>query len=570
MKNSGRQGRITASIKKKFRFSTLNFIFIIAYVNIFQLIFGPENSIVGVIFTILMSASMARDMTGAPLWHLVIQSLILVWMAAAAFLVSAVSAPYSFIIHFTTLLVILYAFTYEYSGHRYFPYVLSYLFLIFISPVNAEKLPVRMISMLAGAASILLYQLFMGRKRMEETARDVLTEMIDDICGVISCGSGKSASKDIFSIHRKLCRLSRTVYERRKKILYVSDASCSMIDTGRGLEHLMTLLQEIPAAPKRNEQAFLENCGRQLGIFRSYLHQEITELPRLNPTDFRIMDDETAPEPFCDAFSYIRDSLLHMTNPQSRTHTRRSALSLKVRLQAALDICPVRAIYALRTALLLSLATLLVQSFALPHGKWLLFSLASLSLPYADDVPAKLGKRILATVTGGLISVAVFSLIPSSAGRTAVMMLSGYVSFYLTDYAATFACSTVGALGGAVFMGSFGLPAVSGMFLIRLGYVLAGALTAYLANCVLLPYSRARATRHLWKQYRTVTEQLAGMCSGRITDAQLYYHLVIRSHLLEEKLAQNAALEHWTEYPARMSACRKTVRQAHRLARGQI
>ncbi len=110
----------------------------------------------------------------------------------------------------------------------------------------------------------------------------------------------------------------------------------------------------------------------------------------------------------------------------------------------------------------------------LPHGRWLLFTLASVSLPYADDVPAKMKKRILATITGGILSVVIYSLIPSPAGRTAAMMLSGYLSFYFTDYRETFACSTIGALGGAVFMNSFGFQAVGSMFLIRLGYILAG------------------------------------------------------------------------------------------------
>ena len=83
-----------------------------------------------------------------------------------------------------------------------------------------------------------------------------------------------------------------------------------------------------------------------------------------------------------------------MSDPQNKTHYRKTALSLKVRLQAALDLSPVRAVYALRTALLLSCATLLVQYLGLPHGKWLLFTLASVSLPYADDVPAKMKKTV--------------------------------------------------------------------------------------------------------------------------------------------------------------------------------
>lgn len=75
-----------------------------------------------------------------------------------------------------------------------------------------------------------------------------------------------------------------------------------------------------------------------------------------------------------------------------KKHYHRTLLSLKLQLTAVLDISPVRIVYALRTALLLACATLLVQQLALPHGKWLLFTLASLSLPYADDVPAKTKK----------------------------------------------------------------------------------------------------------------------------------------------------------------------------------
>lgn len=58
--------KVPEVIRRNFRFSTLDFLFIILYVNVFQFIFGPENSIVGVIFTIMMSASMARDLTATP------------------------------------------------------------------------------------------------------------------------------------------------------------------------------------------------------------------------------------------------------------------------------------------------------------------------------------------------------------------------------------------------------------------------------------------------------------------------------------------------------------------------
>lgn len=211
--------KISLAIKTNFRISTLNFIFIIAYVNIFQIFFGPENSIVGVIFTIMMSASMVRDLTAAPVKHFFIQAFVLVWIALAAFLVTALTAPLSFIINFITILAILYAFTYEYSNHMYFPYILSYLFLIFISPVNIQQLPKRILGMLFGAVSILLYQWVLGRNRVVETARDVLGKMMDSVSGYIQYRLKRTAKlPNLTEIPHQLCCLSQTVYDRRKKV----------------------------------------------------------------------------------------------------------------------------------------------------------------------------------------------------------------------------------------------------------------------------------------------------------------------------------------------------------------
>lgn len=556
--------KIPARIREQFRFSTLSFIFIIAYINLFTLLFGPENTIAGVIFTILMSASMVRDLTATPFRHLAVQSFMLVWIALAAYLVNTLPAPASFLLNFITLFVILYTYTYEYSTHMYFPYILSYLFLIFISPVDAARLPGRLLAMVTGAASILLYQWVMGRKHVDETARDVLSGMIDCICSYITGRlDGNGVKPDSGDIHHKLCSLSKIVYDRRKKAFCVSDAGFSMIDAGRGLEHLLFLLQELPGELSDQDRSLLQVTMNRLRIFRAFLHQEIKELPLPSPNT-AIDGDGNGANPAEKLLNYINDRLMHMADPQNKRNYRPGIQSLKLRIQAALDLSPVRFIYALRTALLLSASTLLVQSLSLPHGKWLLFTMASVSLPYADDVPVKMKKRIAATAAGGLISVAVYSLIPSPAGRTAAMMLSGYLSFYFTDYAETFTCSTIGAMGGAVFMNAFGLQAVGGVFLIRLSYILAGAAAAYVINCRILPFNRAKATRQLWDKYKAVTELLAKICHTAHIDSQLYYNLVIQVHLLEEKLNQNALLEQWTGFPELMARCREQVRNAHR------
>lgn len=556
--------RMKESVNKNFRHATLNFIFIIIYVNVFQLVFGMENSIVGVIFTIMMSASMVRDLTGAPVKHFLCQALILVLMAAAACFVAAVPPLAAVPVNLAMIFLILYAYTYEYVSHIYFPYILSYLFMVFISPVPPEGLPKRLLGTAAGAAGIILYQLVNGRNRVAETAREVLTAMIDEaescIEGILS---GKEISRNPEKLRGDLCRLSKIVYERRKKALCISDAGFAMIDSGRGLENLVLLLYEMegPVTPGREE--LLRRISFQLTNFRTFMMRKGTPLTLPARSRFCAQGDDEAGR-FYQCLQYISDHLLKMTLPEEKKSCRKTLMSFTVRLKAALHVSPVRVIYALRVSCLLTLCTLVVQLLQLPHGKWLLFTVASVSLPYADDVGAKAGKRLIATLIGGGCSVVVYSLIPTAGGKTAVMMISGYLSFYFSDYSATFACSTVGALGGAVFMGKFGWGLVGRMLLIRLGYIGAGILVALAANCLFFPFKRKTATRQLWKKYVSTTRLLSEVCRKEQADPQLYYSMVIQAHLQEDRLMQNASELNWEGAKGLLEQCRQAVRLAHR------
>lgn len=556
------------SFSRNFRHATLNFIFILLFVNVFQMVFGAENSIVGVIFTIMMSASMVRDLTATPIKHLCVQGAVLVLMATAACFVSSAPPLLALPVNLAMIFLILYTFTYEYVSQLYFPYILSYLFLVFISPVTPAQLPPRLLGMLVGAVCIIVYQMVNGRKRVVETARDVLAAMCGRADTCIACLlSGDGVPQDPESLRRDLCRLSKTVYDRRKKTLCISDASFAMIDAGRGLENLVLLLYELegPMTPARAE--VLRQMSGQLSAFRAFITRETGSVPALEPSVFEIPGDAQM-HSFYQCLAYIRESMVQMTCPEKRTSYRKTLLSFSVRLKAALNVSPVRVAYALRVSCLLALGTLVVQLFQLPHGKWLLFTIASVSLPYADDVGAKAKKRLLATVTGGVAGVVLYSLSGSPAVRTAVMMLSGYLSFYFSDYSATFACSTVGALGGAVFMNVFGWKAVGGVLLIRLGYIVLGIAAALIANCLILPFRRKKATQQLWKKYISTTDLLSKICRIDQVDSQLYYSLVIQAHLLEDKLAQNATDLNWEGAREKLAQCRRAVRLAHRTQAG--
>lgn len=552
--------QIKESVTKNFRHATVNFIFIILFVNVFQAVFGAENSIVGVIFTIMMAASMARDLTAMPVKHLLTQTVVLFLITAAACFVSNVNPIAALPVNLVMIFIILYAYTFEYSSHLYFPYLLSYLFLVFITPAAPEQLPKRLLGVFAGTVCMILYQLVNGRKRIAETTHDVLGSMIDQAQECIQCLLTAGGIKPE-QLREDLCKLIRIVYDRRKGVLCISDAGFAIIDTGRELENLVLMLygMEGPVTPERAEM--LSGISACLNEFRSFALGQAAELPSLE--GFAHANNPEAEE----LYRCLRSIRLHMgdmTEKKKRRQYRKTLLSVSTRLKAALRISPVRIIYALRVSCLLALCTLLVQLLELPHGKWLLFTVASVSLPYADDVAAKAKKRMAATLIGGLFSVVVYALIPGSVGRTAVMMLSGYLSFYFADYSATFACSTVGALGGAVFMGAFGWGPVGTVLLVRLGYVLLGILVALLFNLVFFPFRRNRATRRLVQKYRSTSMLLSEVCRHPDTDAQLYYGLVVQAYLQEDKLCENARELNWDGAKELLEECREKVRMAHR------
>ena len=259
----------------------------------------------------------------------------------------------------------------------------------------------------------------------------------------------------------------------------ISDADFAVIDSGRGIEHLFLILSDMEQPLSVFQTKMLCSVSEKLSVFRQFVQGQLKELPPLLQSDFVSQKEDSRAKELFDGLTYLQEHLLHMTDPEKKTRYRKTMLSLSIRLKAALDISPVRVVYALRVGLLLACSCLFVQSMHLVHGKWLLFTIASVSLPYADDIGQKAKKRFAATAAGGLLS-------------------------------------------------------------------------------------RRLATEQLWNKYAAATKLLTQICRQEDTDTQLYYSLIIQSHLLEEKLAKNADDEKWEKLKNMLPKCRQRVRNAHR------
>ena len=77
----------------------------------------------------------------------------------------------------------------------------------------------------------------------------------------------------------------------------VSDASFSMIAAGRGLEHLLMLVHELPEKLSDRETAILLYTSDQLKSFRAFLQRDTVKLPLPVFSDF----PETVKQTVCSA-----------------------------------------------------------------------------------------------------------------------------------------------------------------------------------------------------------------------------------------------------------------------------
>lgn len=560
------QGFLTSvkgRVQKNFRFATINFLFILIFISVFQMVFGAENSIVGVIFIQLMMSSMMRDMTATPIKHFFGQTLILLMMTVSACVVVNIPPVGALPINFAAIFLILYTFTFEYVRHLYFPYILSYLFLICISPIGYEALPTRLLSVVAGCVSMMVYQMVNGRHRIVETTRGVLLKMIGEAESCIrSLLDERELEENCEQLRIELCRLSQILYDRRKRVLCISDAAFASLDCARGLENLVLELYGWRGTQLQGRRDLLNQVLEVLSCLKAYTCEEVSHIPEIHLGALHADDAEE--KKIYEDLCYIRTQLLSMTQPEKKTQYRRTLQSLSFRLKAALHVSPVRVVYALRVALLLAFCITAVSYLNMEHGRWILFTIASVSLPYADDIDQKAKKRILATLMGGAFCLLSFSLVSSIPGRTFIMLLSGYLNFYFIDYSTTFTCATIGALGGALLTQAFGFVPVGHIVLIRLGTTLAGVLIAMVGNRWFCPFQKSLATRQLLTKYIKTSKCLTKLCKEQDSDSQLYYSLLIQVLLQEEALRKNAKALDWSNLPDVLKEWQNDVRHAHR------
>ena len=141
------------------------------------------------------------------------------------------------------------------------------------------------------------------------------------------------------------------------------------------------------------------------------------------------------------------------------------------------SIHKVRGAYAVRIGLLTALTAFITAFFDLQQGRWIVYTIFSLTELYSENCSTRAKQRLEGTVIGALIILFLFIFIKDNSIRVLLVLVGGYLDSYTTNYRDKMICVTMSVVASVSLINGTAFTAVS-----RIVYVFIGILLAILVD----------------------------------------------------------------------------------------
>lgn len=137
----------------------------------------------------------------------------------------------------------------------------------------------------------------------------------------------------------------------------------------------------------------------------------------------------------------------------------------------------IRLRYALRLSLTTALAAFLSSYFNLSEGRWMAYTVFSVTELYPEDTNKKIIQRLQGTIIGALTVVIMFIVFSDINSRMLILILAGYLNSFFDNYKHKMILVTISAVASVALSGGILITAIE-----RVGFVIIGALFAIVGN----------------------------------------------------------------------------------------
>lgn len=491
--------------KKKIIPTTIMFLAIVSIIIAFKFIFGDENTLVGVVGVTAALSLLGTDYTINPIKNTLYFVAVEVGIGIFSYIAST-NSLLGLIITFIVIFFVLYEFTYNTKKPTYIAFTLAYLFMLY-TPISINELPNRLLAFAVCGLSIMALQMLINKNKLQKQSKSIIKSSIESINEEISLVINNKKSDEIINLNTKIYNnvknLSTDVYKRIDKNIELPIKIIQVLFISEFLESINLTLRKINDDKSSNS------------VYNKVLNEILDKLKNINDfIDEKITIDEiiknlenfSYKEKNIDSNYYLIFELQEAINLLVKDLKNTKENSIKQiyknyfvtnmmdrlnNLKLNINKESLKFTFALRGAIVTSIAVFIVSAFNIEHGKWLIFSISAIVQPYLESSKTKGKERILGTIIGLIIFEIVFSIITNTSGRAIIILLVGYISNYQSKYKYQMICTTISALGAA----SIGTD-ITDLSIQRITFVILGTIIALYANKVILPYKMSIITKN--------------------------------------------------------------------------
>ena len=152
------------------------------------------------------------------------------------------------------------------------------------------------------------------------------------------------------------------------------------------------------------------------------------------------------------------------------------------------NIHPVRARYAVRVGILTAFSAFITTLLGLEQGKWIAFTVFSLTELYSEHCKVKSKERMQGTLIGALIVMISFIFIKDMAMRSFIILMAGYMNPFAENYRDATICVTVSSVASVALTNGTLVTALE-----RILYVAIGIVISLIANKYILKAPKKEA-----------------------------------------------------------------------------
>lgn len=530
-------------ITKQFIISqTILYVFIMAFVITFKIIFGDKNILVGVmgITAILMLTQI--NLTVSPGKNLV--KLLIINLGIGIFTYLANLNIWAAIpINFIGIFVIAYTFYYNLKSPVYLPFTLQYMFLL-ATPITAAELPMRLLSLLVAPIGIMLIQFVVNKNKTTKVGNKLIGGICDNLIKKINNDENKVEINE--AIKKNANDFRKIIYDNRKDNFYVTEEGRIKLNIVVILEKLSNLLDE----STNNKQLLndlivcLQELKYSLGkednlknitdniskILNNYKRDNINDLVSLRILNTINMLDISLGE------------LKSLGKENYNTIKANKSIPEQYKMinvhKKEFYTKSVKFSYAIRVSLGITISAFIADYFKFPEGRWIYFTAFAIIIPIYELSKKKLKDRIFATLVGGAIIVIVFTLFKNMLIRMLVIMAAGYLRSYTSTYRYGTIYTTICAIGAAAMTGGEVVLTID-----RIVFVIFGTIIAIIINRFVLPVRMKDANKELLGTYGGVLyKMLNEVYEGAINKNNNTHEmdtLLLVTTMIEERLVAN-------------------------------